>query len=385
MRETGILLAFTFGLLFALEVLNALYDAFRKGTFEDLHKRGKKSAEPLSGVKLLLLPLILVRWLVLTFMYYTRTVSLMLHEVMHAIAQFLLGGRPRIVLCRNGGYAQSRPWSSFAPFRIVYNLGGSFGAGIMSLAPILGMGAMLYAVLVFVTPIGPNAYEHFAAALLVEPNLQAVGHLGEAWLDILRLGSVVGIAGFVAFGVVVAPSMTPSSTDYYHARYHLLAYAAAVLIAVRVFGEPERATWMMLGAGLVVGLPFGILRTPLGRFGRDLLGGLGLSCAVLAGAALAGLLGDDPVRGLQLGLSGFVVVLVLAAMVYVAFIAVFLVAAVLTFRPSALWHVLKRVPKEVISVFQKFDTCKQCNMHFRHTCDSCGRSAKEIKAAQASG
>lgn len=384
MRETGILLALTFGLLVALEVLNALYDAFRKGMFEDHSSHGSRSKKPPSGVRLLLLPLLVVRWLILTFMYYTRIVSLMLHEVMHAIAQLAFGGRPRIVLCRNGGYAQSRPWSNIALFRVLYNAGGSLGSGVTSLAPILGMSAMLYAVLVFIAPIEPDAYQALAEVLLVEPNVQALRGIGEVWLDTLRMASVAGTAGFVAFALVVAPSMTPSSTDYYHARYHLLAYVAATLIAVRVFGEAERATWMMLVAGLVVGIPFGVFRTPLGRFGRNLLGGLGLTCAALAGAGLLGFLGDDPARGLQRALAGLVVVLVLAAIVYVAFIALFLVATVLTFRFGAYWRVLARVPKELISVFRKFDTCTQCNVHFRNVCDSCGRTAKQIKAAEGS-
>ena len=381
MRETGILIVYAVGLLVALEVLGAIYDAFRIGMLQDFNNRSRKR-EPLSGLALLLIPFLIIRFVVLAFMHYTRSVSLVIHELMHAIAQAALGGRPRIVLCRNGGDAQSRPWLRVGPLRLVYDLGATFGQGIMSLAPILGTSAILYAVLVVVTPIGPGAIEQLAAGLLADPGAASGRVLAHVLFDTLMLGSVLGIAGFVAASFIVAPSMTPSSTDYYHARYHVPVYAAAVIIAVHVFGRPVVATWIMLAAGLVVGIPFGAYKTPLGNWGRSLLGGLGLSCAILAGANLAGLLGDDPAHGLQLGLSGLVVLLVMAAMIYAAFIAVFLAATLLTFRPGALWQVAKHIPREILSVVQKFDTCTSCNLHFRKTCDGCGRSARDIAAAQ---
>src|SRR5262245_37613851 len=119
-------------LLFAvLELLNALYEAFHKGhTTALLESRGQPVPAPLWPLHAVRL---LVGWIALA----GERVSLLLHELAHALGQLVFLGRPRIVLCKNGGFAQARPWLPWRPAQWAFAIGQLLGRGVICMAPAL--------------------------------------------------------------------------------------------------------------------------------------------------------------------------------------------------------------------------------------------------------
>jgi hypothetical protein len=383
-KTTLILLGCIAGLLAALEILNALYEAFRHGMIEDWNRRAEKvRKEGASILRLLLLPVVLVRFAIIGVGLFGRFVSLILHEASHALAQLAFLGRPQIVLCKNGGYSQAQPWARAIPLMLLHKVGYVLGGGVMALAPIVAMSALLYLLVALLTPLDLRAIIGQAAYLLQARDFAALREIGESFVRAFELASALGIAGLVIGVLLVAPGMTPSSTDYYESRYHLVAYAAAAVASTQALAMSPRAMTIAFFASLVLGVALSILRTPFGRAAIG-LGCFFLTSAVIVGLGRYGVLGRDPLHLLQGGLAALAVVLLLAALVYVAFVALFLVATLLTFRPSAIIGVLRLAPRELASVFTTFDTCTRCNVHFRKVCDGCGRTAEEIAAEETS-
>jgi hypothetical protein len=361
-----VLLAAILGLLLVLEILNALFDAVREGIAADMARK-----EPVPPW--LIVPAML-RYLLALLAAVGGMVSLWMHELAHAGAQLLFGGRPRVVLLKNGGYAQSTPWAGLVPFRILYGLGLGLGRGVMCMAPILAGATLLLAALVGLTE-------------LRWVDLPAIGrelalHLDLAWIDDLAVGTWDAIADarwwtwpvLVVVALLISPNMTPSSVDYVHARVPLLGYCAAAVICAAVAKGAPGALWLVAPACAVVGAGV-TLFTPQPLI-REAAGGtlLATGALALAMALVAWRTEYTALLALQAGLGLIAYGLAVAAAVFVIFVVTFLALSLISIRPRTLWYTLRVVPRHLIDLVLPFHTCDACRIHYRGKCEGCGRT-----------
>ena len=373
MKSTLALLAIVFVLLAILEILNAFYAAFVRGTAEDM-------SEDDGEISLVRLPFELLRRGVAVLSWVGQMVSLIGHELAHAAMQLVFLGRPRVVLCKNGGYAASTPWIEAPPAQLAHGVGFVAGGGLMSLGPILVMGAIVYGLFAWLTPLDGRSILNGADALAAHLSARGVWHAAVGYVKVLGHTSWWRVLAVVVVMLVLAPCMTPSSLDYYSARYHLPGYAIGVTGAVWAFSQPRA-----VGTGLIVVCAVVTVASlfALEKFKPVLLvGAAAAACGALLVAQKLRLLGDDPTTAVKRLLAVVALGLVLAAMLYVAFVIYFVLTAVLALRFGALGKMLACVPDELYEVFVSFDTCTDCNIHFRKTCDGCGRTVEEIAQAR---
>ncbi len=351
-----------FALLLALEVLNALFEAVVQGLARDMARTGPVPAW-------LYVPTVL-RWLLAMLARIGTSTSLVVHELSHALAQFVFGGRPRVVFLKNGGYAQSQEWGG-GPLRLVHIVGMYLGRGVMCTAPILVGATLLVAGFILITPMSVADVVSVGRAIGIDPH-DVHGVLGGIWHAFAAARWWTYPIAVVA-GLLLAPGMTPSSVDYVHGRMHLLAYAIAALACTGVARYAPHALWFAAPIAAVAG--FGaIVRGP--EWLRSLAGGLGLSTGVLALvlAVVAWRTGTTPLAALHTGLGVIVYALAIAALVYVAFVGVFLALSLISIRPLTLWYALVAAPRQLIDLVRPFSTCDACRMHYRGKCEGCGRT-----------
>ena len=362
------LVAGVVGLLLVLEVLNALFDSVCEALRKDMG-----GTTPVWAV-----PFELLRRLLTMLAGVGQLTSLVTHELSHAAAQFAFGGKPRVAFLKNGGYAQSSPWADIKPLQALHGLGGAAGLGVMCAAPILVGAALLVATLVIATPL--------VSGDVVEVG-RTIGAHGAGTLREILAGCWHAIASahwyaypfLVIIPLLLAPGMTPSSVDYVHGSLHLLAYGLGAVLCTSVAQQSPHALWFVaLGAGSAGVMGAGIGALP--DWARRLLGGLGLGTAFIA---LAMALSGSPITALHTALGTLLFALGIAAITYVAFVAVFLGLSVISVRPKTLWFALAAAPRNLLELVRPFDTCETCRIHYRGTCEGCGRTPDRPAAAQA--
>lgn len=311
-------------------------------------------------------------------------VSLYIHELMHAAVQLASGAKPRIVLCKNGGYAEARPWLDSNFYNLVIALGTALLRGVCGMAPLLGGSALIYASVRHGAPLEPGTLGELGRSIATAGSAMAV--VGALFGAIATLLAAIGaapawaIALILLVALVLGWGLTPSSADFHNAAPHLLAYALAYLSAAALL--PSVTTLLCIAA---LGLPlylFALIRFNV--FGLPwLIGGYASSCGLLGVLALLGVLGPDPVSGLAGGLASLLVLLGLASSAYALFL-VLLFGLALVNAPSRAFMVRKygddRGPGVLASLVTSFDTCTRCKLHFRGRCDGCGRTAAQIQA-----
>lgn len=359
MQQTIGLVVGVVGLLLVLEILNALFDSVCEALRRDMGGEIPVWAVPFE---------ILRRLLTLLATIGNKT-SLVVHEVAHAAAQFCFGGKPRIAFLKNGGYAQATPWANVKPLQALYGLGSATGLGVMCAAPILVGAALLVATLALATPL--------AAGDIVDIGrvIGAQGH--EAGRDVLAAcWHAIVAAPWWAYPILIvvplllAPGMTPSSVDYVYGSLHLLAYGLGAIVCAGVAEKSPHALWFVaIGAGAAGVLGAGIGALP--EWARRLLGGLGLGTALIA---LAMALSGSPLTALHTALGTLLFGLGIAAVTYVAFVGLFLGLSLISVRPKTLWLALAGAPKHLVELVRPFETCDTCRIHYRGTCDGCGRT-----------
>jgi hypothetical protein len=170
--------------------------------------------------------------------------------------------------------------------------------------------------------------------------------------------------------LLIVPAMTPSSVDYSHGSLHLLAYGVATIVCAGVAERSQYALWFIVVGGAISGL-LGVAATSFPDWVRRLLGGLGLSTSLLA---LCMAVTTSPVGTLHTDLGILIFALGLAAITYLAFVAVFLGLSLISVRPGTLWLALAGAPKHLADLVRPFHTCETCHIHYRGKCDGCGRT-----------
>ncbi len=372
MTSTLVLLAVVLGLLLVLEILNALFDAICEGLAADMARK-----EP---VPIWLIVPTLLRFGLAVVAKVGMYVSLWVHELSHAGAQLLFGGRPRVVLLKNGGYAQSSPWPFGIPARIVHIVGGTLGRGVSATAPILVSSALLVALLVGITDLSWAELPRLGAAIAGDLHL---GFVDDVVADTWHLFTgaswwiwpvVVGV------GLLLAPGMTPSSVDYVNARVPLLAYSAAAITCTAVGTRAPGALWAVAAIAGAVGAGAALFARP--DKVREAAGGYLLSTGALAlaMALCAWRTSYTAVGALHAGLAVLAWALGLAAALLAGLVAVFLALSLVSLRPRTLWYTLRVVPKHLIDLVRPFSTCDRCRIHYRGKCEGCGRTPEETEA-----
>lgn len=361
MQQTVWLVVGVVGLLLALEVLNALFDSVCDALRRDM---ARKAATPVWAA-----PFAILRWLLSVLATLGQKTSLVTHELAHAAAQFAFGGKPRVAFLKNGGYAQSSPWADAAPLKALHGLGGAAGLGVMCAAPILVGAALLVIAFVAATPITQGDVIDVGRAIGVGGASTVREILAGCWQAIVH-AQWWAYPILIVVPLLLAPGMTPSSVDYVHGSFHLLAYGIGAIACAAIAEQSPHALWFVaLGAGAagVVGAAAGKLPDGV----RRVLGGLGLGTAIIA---LAMALAGDPVRALHTALGTLLFALGIAAVTYVAFVALFLGLSLISVRPKTLWYALAAAPRNLIDLVRPFDTCETCRIHYRNKCDGCGRT-----------
>jgi len=360
MHQTAELVAGVLAVLLALEILNALFDSVCEAVSRDLHGATPRWAAPFA----------LLRRLLFAVTAAGRTTSLITHELSHAAAQLAFGGRPRVVLLKNGGYAQARPWANVKPLRALYGLGGATGLGVICAAPILAGSALLVVTLVATTPLGASDVIDMGRTLGAHGEGAVHAVLSACW-HALATAPWWAYPILVVVPLLLAPSMTPSTVDYVYGALHLGAYGIGAIACAAIGAKSPTALWFVaLGAA-----PAGIIGAANPRFPgwlRRFFGGLGLGSALIALAMAAS---GSPVRAIQTALGTVLFALGIAALAYVAFVAVFLALSLISVRPRTLWYALAAAPRNLIDLVRPFQTCETCRIHYRGTCEGCGRKA----------
>jgi len=370
---TLLLLAVIFGLLLALEVLNALFDSVFEGLVVDASRN--------EAIPLWLLPPMLLRTVLVLVARIGRSVSLWMHELAHAGAQLVFGGRPRVVLLRNGGYAQSRPWAAWAPANHAYVIGGCLGQGVICMAPILVGSTLLVVTLAGLTSLELADLPAFGRALSAELDPATAKSLARTTGHALAEGRWWSWPVVVVVSLLLAPSMTPSTVDYVHGRVHLLAYSIAALVCTAIAAHAPGALWIVAPIAAAAG----VAATLFGpAWSRSLAGGTGLATGVLALvlAILAWRTDYTALSALHTGLGMIAYGFGIAAAVFVAFVTGFLALSLISIRPRTLWYTLRAVPRHLIDLVRTFHTCDRCRIHYRGTCEGCGRTPDAPAPAQ---
>lgn len=314
-------------------------------------------------------------------------VSLYVHELMHALVQLASGAKPRIVVCKNGGYAEARPWMEGRVYNLLVALGTGLLRGVGGMAPLLGGSTLIYLSVASGASLKPGTLGELgrgiAAAASTGDRLAAiVAAIGQLLAAIAGAPAwAIVLIGLVA--LVLGWGLTPSSADFHNAAPHLLGYALAYLSAAALLPRVGLLFGVAL-LGLPLYLALLIRKAPLGL--PWLVGGYASSCGLVGLLALAGVLGDDPQQGLAAALGSLLVLLGLAAAAYAGFLAL-LFALALVNRPSQAFVRRKygdaKGPGLLASLVMDFETCTRCKMHFRGRCDGCGRTAEQMRAGAA--
>lgn len=368
MLATLFLLAVILGLLFVLEVLNALFDSVFEGLVVDAARK--------QAVPLWLLPPTLLRMLLVIVAKIGRTVSLWMHELAHAGGQLLFGGRPRVVLLKNGGYAQARPWASWRPAQLVYMIGYCAGQGVICMAPIIVGSILLVAMLVGLTSLELADLPGFGRLLAAKLDVAHAREVTVAtWQPFVAATWWVWPVAVVT-SLLLVPSMTPSTVDYVHGRSHLLAYSIAALICTAVAAHAPGALWIVAPVAGAVGVGIALFGP---RWSRGLAAGTALATSLLAlaCAVIAWRTDYTALVALHTGLALIVYGFGVAAVVFLVFVVGFLALSLISIRPRTLWYTLRALPRHLIDLFRTFHTCDRCRVHYRTTCDGCGRTPDE--------
>ncbi|HUQ04072.1 MAG TPA: hypothetical protein VM261_16350 [Kofleriaceae bacterium] len=349
-----------FGALFAVLIVMELVDAVLSSVLDGA-AAAVGSKAPRSPAYIVL---ILMGWL-------GSTVGLFFHELMHAAGQLAFGGRPSIVMLKNGGFAQSSPWMSFAPFKVVHVVGQSIGMGIIGIAPALATAAVIGGIVLWASPLSLDSLAAAGRAL--------------AWADDRATVEAIvkGVWRLVADGhwwmwplialvlVLVGPCMTPSTVDYAAAAPSLVGYGIGAVLVTR--GGALGVIIACGGAAVLIALLSArkLLVLPVAR----VLGAVLLATPVLWLLSwLAGRrFGQSASLLIQSGLAVTTLALALAAVAQLVYVALALALALLG-KPVILWRALKVFPRHVLELVLPFSTCTDCGVHYRKRCDGCGRT-----------
>lgn len=398
------LVLLTLVLLFVLELLNAFYRSLNEAQAEDIQRDADaaKAAEEASGSEeaadgeakpppgcreslgLIFGGLYMMLRASLSLVTVLGTaVSLYFHEVMHALVQLLMGARPRIVICQNGGYAEPLPWVGGPLGQVPLAFGYLLLGGVAGMAPVLGGSLVFYLLLDWLSPLDYAALRAQAQVLVdASPGGLPAALAGSAQLFLAsawEAGFLRSLPVLVA-GALLANNLTPSSTDFVHSAYHLAAYAVAFVAGGALFGATAWAAWLLLGLGIGLVVACLLLMQDERRWNLS-LGTLGMTWMAFAVLHWAGALGSAPQQALSVGLALVIQLLLLGALMCAVFLVLFLGVNLLGLQLDALALTVKKVPKHLRDVFTVFSTCKDCRLHFHDVCDGCGRSAEEIEAA----
>ncbi len=356
MATTAALFGALFAVLIVLELVDAILTSVLDGAAAEAGTRAPRSPA--------FMMLILIGWL-------GSTVGLIFHEVAHAAAQAAFGGRPSIVLLKNGGFARSSPWLPFAPVRVIHVLGQNLGLGVIGLAPALLTAAGIGAIVLWASPLSIETLAAAGRAIAATADRAAALDVVEHVWGLVADGSwwMWPLIGVVL--LLVAPCMTPSSVDYAAASPALLGYGLA---AVAVSGGGAIGALAAAGAALALALALqrlGALPTAIGTA----LGGIVLSAPVLwlATWLISRRIGYSPPLLIQSGLAVTAMALAFAAAAQALYVAIALVLALFG-RPRILWRALRALPGHLLDLVRPFSTCADCGVHYRGHCDGCGRT-----------
>jgi hypothetical protein len=377
-----VLLGVLLTLIVALELLNAYFERLfntQKAALDEDIEAGRNGSGAVNSVWLG------VRMTGAKLIAGLAFASLYVHELMHAIAQLASGTKPRIVVCKNGGYAEARPWAESGPAQLIAALGIGLLRGVCGMAPLLGGSVLVYLTVRFTAPLDAGTLGTLADGMATATSFGAVlSAFGGALSTLLAAIAGAPIWAILMIGLVallLGWGLTPSSADFHNAAPHLLGYLLAYLTAAASLPSP----WILIAIG-AVGVPAYLLTLIKLKPGllAWLIGGYSMSCGVLGLLALLGVLGDAPAVGLARGLGALIVLFGLAGCMYAAFVAV-LFGLALCNSPSAAFvrrtHGSAAAPGLLASLVTSFDTCTSCKLHFRGRCDGCGRTAEELRAA----
>lgn len=84
-------------------------------------------------------------------------------------------------------------------------------------------------------------------------------------------------------------------------------------------------------------------------------------------------LGHDAALLVQSGLAVTTLALAFTAAAQLLYVALTLALALLG-NPKILWRALRVLPRHVLDLVRPFATCTECGVHYRGTCDGCGRT-----------
>jgi hypothetical protein len=375
MATTLALIGIVLALLIALEVLNALYEAVLQGLASDLEMKKDPPAW-------LVVPR-LVRALLGGIALLGTHVSLWVHELSHALAQLVFGGRPRVVLLKNGGYAQSSPWLDWAPTKLIYALGNGAGQGIMSLAPILVGAGLLLIALVALTPLTFGDLGTLGGDLAADLDRSHARALAATTWHALVAAPWWMWPVAVVICLLLAPGMTPSSVDYVHGYGHILAYAIAALACSGLDRAP-RALWLVAPVAGTLGLVAyakapRVLKLPLGALG------LSISLLALVLAIVRWRTGMAPLDQIHTALAIVAYGFAIAAVVFAVFTTLILVLSLISLHPRTLWRSLCAMPRSLAALVRRIHTCDDCELHYHGKCDGCGRTPDAPAAKPVSG
>lgn len=348
------------GLLLLHELLDAGFRSVHEGQVEDVDRDVKEKAGLLRALYNLL------RALVSGAIGIGAFVGLVFHETMHALVQLAMGMRPRIVLCRNGGYAEGRPWFGGIGVLPLLFTRPALG-GVCSMAPILGGGLLYFAILLWRTPKETAHVRTEAAALAERPARLPAVALEQ--IATVRRAGFLAMLPLVLVGLVTVQGLTPSSVDFVNARHHLPGYGIGAVLAVLLLERGLR--WALLAAGIALFVLFVVTI----RRTRDwplLFGSAGATLLVLFGLGASA-------SSVLAGLAMLAQVLLFAALVVGAFLGILVLLNAIGLQFDALLLMLRRWPGHLREVFTRFSTCPQCRLHFRGKCDGCGRTEGEVE------
>ncbi len=356
MGTTAALFGALFAVLLVLELVDAVLSSVLDGAAAEATTKSPRSPT--------FILLILIGWV-------GSTIGLLFHELAHAVGQFVFGGRPKIVLLKNGGFAQASPWLPFAPFKVVYVFGQSVGIGLIGLAPALFTAATIGGIALWASPLSLETLGGAARAIASGADVTGALDVVDSVWGLVAGGHWWMWPLFAAVLLLVGPCMTPSTIDYVAATPSLVGYGIGAVVITR---------WGAMGM-IVAAAAAGVVM--VGLQARKLM-------PMAVGRVLASILLATPVLwlvtwiaarrfGHPAGLliqSGLVVVtlaLALAAAAQIVYVALALVLAALG-RPRILWRALKALPGHVLDLVLPFSTCIECRVHYRKRCDGCGRT-----------
>jgi hypothetical protein len=274
-------------------------------------------------------------------------------------------------MLKNGGFAQSSPWMSFAPFKVVHLVGQSVGMGLIGIAPALATAAILGGILLWASPLSVETLAAAGRAL--------------AWADDRATGEAVvrGVWRLVADGhwwmwplvglvlVLVGPCMTPSTIDYAAATPSLVGYGIGAVVITRAGAVGVLVACVAAAVLIALLSARKLLIMPVGRVLGAVL--LATPCLWLLTWLAARKTGQDPALLIQSGLAVVTLALAFTAMVQIVYVAVALALALLG-NPKILWRALKVFPRHLLELVLPFSTCTDCGVHYRKRCDGCGRT-----------